>query len=128
MRTSFHHQPEAQHPKYSAIHKPPSDYPILVPRRSPAGPSLNPSRKSSTQTVVMHHTEARHQLRTRRPMGETTRLAKARSHVVVVPDRPGISADDAEPGRGAAAPDAPRATAAGRPFTSSPPCEVALGR
>ena len=28
MRTSFHHQPEAQHPKYSAIHKLPADYPI----------------------------------------------------------------------------------------------------
>jgi hypothetical protein len=27
-RTSFHHQPEAQHPKSSAIHKPPADYPI----------------------------------------------------------------------------------------------------
>jgi hypothetical protein len=27
-RTSFHHQPEAQHPKYSAIHKLPADYPI----------------------------------------------------------------------------------------------------
>jgi len=26
--TSFHHQPEAQHPKYSAIHKLPADYPI----------------------------------------------------------------------------------------------------
>jgi hypothetical protein len=29
MRTSFHHQPEAQHPKSSAIHKPPADYPIF---------------------------------------------------------------------------------------------------
>ena len=28
MQTSFHHQPEAQHPKSSAIHKPPADYPI----------------------------------------------------------------------------------------------------
>jgi hypothetical protein len=28
MRTSFHHQPEAQHPKSSAIHKLPADYPI----------------------------------------------------------------------------------------------------
>ena len=27
-RTSFHHQPEAQHPKSSAIHKLPADYPI----------------------------------------------------------------------------------------------------
>jgi hypothetical protein len=26
--TSFHHQPEAQHPKSSAIHKLPADYPI----------------------------------------------------------------------------------------------------
>ena len=30
MRTSFHHQPEAQHPKSSAIHKLPADYPIYV--------------------------------------------------------------------------------------------------
>jgi hypothetical protein len=29
-RTSFHHQPEAQHPKSSAIHKLPADYPIFV--------------------------------------------------------------------------------------------------
>ena len=28
MRTSFHHQPEAQHPKSSAIHSWPADYPI----------------------------------------------------------------------------------------------------
>ncbi len=27
MRTSFHYQPEAQHPNSSAIHKPPADYP-----------------------------------------------------------------------------------------------------
>ena len=31
MRTSFHHQPEAQHPKSSAIHKLPADYPIFAP-------------------------------------------------------------------------------------------------
>ena len=31
MRTSFHHQPEAQHPKFSAIHKLPADYPIFGP-------------------------------------------------------------------------------------------------
>ena len=29
-RTSFHHQPEAQHPKSSAIHKLPADYPIFT--------------------------------------------------------------------------------------------------
>ena len=29
MVTSFHHQPEAQHPKSSAIHKLPADYPIF---------------------------------------------------------------------------------------------------
>jgi hypothetical protein len=29
MRTSFHHQPEAQHQKSSAIHKLPADYPIF---------------------------------------------------------------------------------------------------
>jgi hypothetical protein len=28
-RTSFHHQPEAQHPKSSAIHKMRADYPIF---------------------------------------------------------------------------------------------------
>ena len=32
MRTSFHHQPEAQHPKFSAIHKLPADYPIFGPK------------------------------------------------------------------------------------------------
>jgi hypothetical protein len=31
-RTSFHHQPEAQHPKSSAIHKLPADYPIFAPK------------------------------------------------------------------------------------------------
>jgi hypothetical protein len=31
MRTSFHHQPEAQHPISSAIHKLPADYPIFTP-------------------------------------------------------------------------------------------------
>src|SRR5262245_7876869 len=35
MRTSFHHQPEAQHAKYSAIHIPPADYTISGrPKRS----------------------------------------------------------------------------------------------
>jgi hypothetical protein len=29
--TSFHHQPEAQHPISSAIHKLPADYPIFTP-------------------------------------------------------------------------------------------------
>jgi hypothetical protein len=29
IRTSFHHQPEAQHPKSSAIHKLLADYPIF---------------------------------------------------------------------------------------------------
>ncbi len=29
MRTSFHYQPEAQHPNSSAIHKLPADYPIF---------------------------------------------------------------------------------------------------
>jgi hypothetical protein len=28
-RTSFHHQPDAQHPKSSAIHKLPANYPIF---------------------------------------------------------------------------------------------------
>jgi hypothetical protein len=30
--TPFHHQPEAQHLKSSAIHKLPADYPIFVPQ------------------------------------------------------------------------------------------------
>jgi hypothetical protein len=34
MRTSFHHQPEAQHPKSSAIHKLPADYPIFRAHRT----------------------------------------------------------------------------------------------
>jgi hypothetical protein len=34
MRTSFHHQPEAQHPKSSAIHKLPADYPIFRANRT----------------------------------------------------------------------------------------------
>jgi len=29
--TSFHHQPEAQHPKSSDINKLPADYPIFTP-------------------------------------------------------------------------------------------------
>jgi hypothetical protein len=32
--TSFHHQPEAQHPKSSAIHKPQADYPIFGSKAS----------------------------------------------------------------------------------------------
>jgi hypothetical protein len=39
-RTSFHHQPEAQHPKSSAIHKLPADYPIFGPRPSHYAASL----------------------------------------------------------------------------------------
>jgi hypothetical protein len=41
MRTSFHHQPEAQHPKSSAIHKLPADYPIF---RGQIGKQLLTSR------------------------------------------------------------------------------------
>jgi hypothetical protein len=37
MRTSFHHQPEAQHPKSSAIHKPPADYPIFGHKHTSSG-------------------------------------------------------------------------------------------
>jgi hypothetical protein len=33
-RTSFHHQPEAQHLKSSAIHKLPADYPIFSRRHN----------------------------------------------------------------------------------------------
>jgi len=33
MRTSLNHQPEAQHPKSSAIHKPQADYPIYYLER-----------------------------------------------------------------------------------------------
>jgi putative molybdopterin biosynthesis protein len=41
-RTSFHHQPEAQHPKSSAIHKLPADYPIYS----------NQKQKSRTQCIA----------------------------------------------------------------------------
>src|SRR5436190_12363385 len=38
----FHHQPEAQHPKSSAIHKPPADYPIYAGQTShPGAPLIN---------------------------------------------------------------------------------------
>ena len=43
--TSFHHQPEAQHPKSSAIHKLPADYPIFrgqIGKHSLVSPLLNP--------------------------------------------------------------------------------------
>jgi hypothetical protein len=33
----FHHQPEAQHPKSSAIHKLPADYPIFGPKADKRG-------------------------------------------------------------------------------------------
>jgi hypothetical protein len=38
-----HHQPEAQHPKSSAIHKPPADYPIYASNRYRNGEALKPS-------------------------------------------------------------------------------------
>jgi amidase len=45
-RTSFHHQPEAQHLKSSAIHKLPADYPIFSggSHTSAAGPVHNPRK------------------------------------------------------------------------------------
>ena len=48
MRTSFHHQPEAQHLKSSAIHKPPADYPIFAEE---------PGRRAATR--LMTRDEAR---------------------------------------------------------------------
>jgi hypothetical protein len=51
--TSFHHQPEAQHPKSSAIHKPQADYPIFwgerTSRRHAVMSAYDPIRKSSTR-------------------------------------------------------------------------------
>jgi hypothetical protein len=41
----FHHQPEAQHPKSSAIHKPPADYPIYASNRYRNGEALKPMRR-----------------------------------------------------------------------------------
>ena len=48
MRDLVHHQPEAQHPKSSAIHKPPADYPIFVPR---GWPGKEPTVISASQNV-----------------------------------------------------------------------------
>ena len=45
MRTSFHHQPEAQHPKSSAINKLPADYPIFT-----AAPHSKQQPKGLTDT------------------------------------------------------------------------------
>jgi hypothetical protein len=42
----FHHQPEAQHPKSSAIHKPPADYPIYASDRYRNGEPLKPTRRA----------------------------------------------------------------------------------
>ena len=53
MRTSFHHQPEAQHPKSSAIHKLPADYPIYWHFASFAAPQyLGRYWTNSGQTSV----------------------------------------------------------------------------
>ena len=49
-RTSFHHQPEAQHPKSSAIHKLPADYPIFCPRKRPNNGHRWTSQKCQLQT------------------------------------------------------------------------------
>ncbi len=50
--TSFHHQPEAQHPKSSAIHKPPADYPIFA--NDPNGCSTGIAHDNETD---MRHTQ-----------------------------------------------------------------------
>src|SRR4051794_13596460 len=48
MRTSFHHQPEAQHPKSSAIHKLPANYPIGGRYPMDCEPEMNIRPKSCT--------------------------------------------------------------------------------
>jgi hypothetical protein len=56
MRTSFHYQPEAQHPNSSAIHKLPADYPIFwhkadMPRQADACPLGGPNRTARSVTL-----------------------------------------------------------------------------
>ena len=57
MRTSFHHQPEAQHPKSPAIHKPAGRLPHLFLQKSgqsktiPAVSLLALCRRSRLKTV-----------------------------------------------------------------------------
>ena len=67
-RTSFHHQPEAQHPKSSAIHKLPADYPIfrtdsdqkaLMPTNSPTTSGRPLSRCCRTNRAVSRANDRR---------------------------------------------------------------------
>jgi hypothetical protein len=53
-RTSFHHQPEAQHPKSSAIHKLPADYPIFWDQSGHGA-----ERRPLASTVCFHVAVAR---------------------------------------------------------------------
>ena len=45
MRTSFHHQPEAQHPKSPAIYTPAGRLPHLLPKADKRGRGLAGSHK-----------------------------------------------------------------------------------
>jgi hypothetical protein len=50
--TSFHHQPEAQHPKSSAIHKLPADYPIFWQHKADITIALNHARYWGKATLA----------------------------------------------------------------------------
>src|SRR6516164_21465 len=52
MRTSFHHQPEAQHPKSSAIHKKTGRLPHLYPRKRTSDLLAPVSETPTTSTKV----------------------------------------------------------------------------
>src|SRR5215469_10555355 len=55
-RTSFHHQPEAQHPKSSAIHKLPADYPIFGPRRKFLHPAAGAAALPALECIARAQT------------------------------------------------------------------------
>jgi hypothetical protein len=44
MRTSFDHQPEAQHPKIFSYPQPPADYPIFPWKTGSDRPAVKPAR------------------------------------------------------------------------------------
>jgi hypothetical protein len=54
--TPFHHQPEAQHPKSSAIHKLPADYPIYWTKADKGRflPGMGLPASDPTATLAMH--------------------------------------------------------------------------
>ena len=52
MRTSFHHQPEAQHPDPSAINKLPADYPIYRGNSGHWGPGGDFKKRLNEATAT----------------------------------------------------------------------------